>query len=36
MGGDGVLAGQIVVIGTVVSVFTLFGWIFLYGQMGML
>ena len=36
MGGDGELAGQIVVIGTVVSVFTLFGWIFLYGQMGML
>ncbi|MBR0398580.1 MAG: AEC family transporter [Eubacterium sp.] len=36
MGGDGELAGQIVVIGTAVSVFTLFGWIFLYGQMGML
>jgi len=36
MGGDGELAGQIVVIGTAVSVFTLFAWIVVYGQMGLL
>lgn len=36
MGGDGELAGQIVALGTVLSIFTLFGWIFLYGQMGLL
>ena len=35
MGGDGELAGQIVVIGTACSLFTLFGWIFLYGQLGL-
>ena len=28
MGGDGELAGQLVFLSTVISVFTLFGWIF--------
>ena len=34
MGGDGELAGQLVVISTVVSVVTLFFWIFFLKQMG--
>ena len=36
MGGDGELAGQIVVLSTFVSVFTLFCWIYLYSRMGLL
>ena len=36
MGCDGELAGQFVVIGTVLSVFTLFLWIFFLGQIGLL
>ena len=36
MGCDGELAGQFVVIGTVLSVFTLFLWIFFLGQTGLL
>lgn len=36
MGGDGELAGQFVFTSTVVSLFTLFGWIFGLSQMGLL
>ncbi len=36
MGGDGELAGQIVVLSTFISVFTLFGWIYLYSRLGLL
>lgn len=36
MGGDGELAGQFVFISTVVSLLTLFGWIFIMGQTGLL
>ena len=36
MGCDGELAGQFVVLGTVLSVFTLFFWIFFIGQAGLL
>lgn len=36
MGGDGELAGQLVFLSTVLSVFTLFGWIFLMNQLGIL
>ena len=36
MGGDGELAGQYVVISTVLSVFTLFLWIFFMGKVGLL
>ncbi|MBO7709853.1 MAG: AEC family transporter [Lachnospiraceae bacterium] len=36
MGCDGELAGQFVVIGTVLSLFTLFLWIYLIGQAGLL
>lgn len=35
MGGDGELAGQFVFISTVASLFTLFGWIFALGQLGL-
>lgn len=36
MGGDGELAGQLVFTSTVLSVFTLFGWIFCMSAMGLL
>lgn len=36
MGGDGELAGQLVMFGTVVSVFTMFLWIFTVMQMGLI
>lgn len=36
MGGDGELAGQLVFLSTVLSVFTLFGWIFMMNQLGIL
>lgn len=36
MGGDGELAGQLVFLSTVLSVFTLFGWIFLMNTIGIL
>ena len=36
MGGDGELAGQLVMVSTVASVFTLFGWIYLINAAGML
>ena len=36
MGGDGELAGQFVFISTVISLFTLFGWIFTMSQLGLL
>lgn len=36
MGGDGELAGQFVFLSTVISVFTLFGWIFVLKQMGLI
>jgi len=36
MGGDGDLAGEFVVVSTVASVFTLFGWIFLLKTVGMI
>ena len=36
MGGDGELAGQFVVISTVVSVVTLFVWIFFLKSMGLI
>lgn len=36
MGGDGELAGQFVVTSTVISVFTLFGWIFALNALGLL
>lgn len=36
MGGDGELAGQMVFLSTVLSVFTLFGWIFVMNTLGIL
>ena len=36
MGGDGPLAGELVVMTTVFSLFTLFFWVFLYGILGLL
>ena len=36
MGGDGELAGQLVMVSTAASVFTLFGWIYLLKTLGML
>lgn len=36
MGGDGELAGQFVFLSTVISVFTLFGWIFIMRMMGLI
>ncbi len=36
MGGDGELAGQFVFISTIISLFTLFAWIFFMGQIGLL
>lgn len=36
MGGDGELAGQLVFISTVLSVFTLFGWIFVMNSLGLI
>lgn len=36
MGGDGELAGQFVFLSTVLSVFTLFGWIFVMRMMGLI
>ena len=36
MGGDGPLAGELVVMTTVFSLFTLFLWVFLYGILGLL
>ena len=36
MGGDGELAGQFVVLSTALSIFTLFGWVLLYGYLGLL
>lgn len=36
MGGDGELAGQLVFLSTVISVFTLFGWIFALRMIGLI